>query len=169
MTALNLENNGKKFFEKKKDNFRIEITEKKEDKNKISEIDDELFNKIINNNKELEYDDFIPDIGLIEDHDNIPSIKNDLEEKDKNNNFLLELKGNNRKPNNDKINFDQNDNINYEYMDIPINPNFSNNSFLISADSSFCSLNSGSIEPTGNIFKKNSKSPFLKFMNKFLN
>ena len=35
LTALNLENNGKKFFEKKKDNFRIEITEKKEDKNKI--------------------------------------------------------------------------------------------------------------------------------------
>ena len=72
----------------------------------------------------------------------------------------MELKGNNRKPNNDKINFNQNDNINYEYMDIPITPNFNNNSFLISEDSSFCSLNSESIEPMGNIFKKIVNLPF---------
>ena len=53
LTSLNLENNGKKYFEKKKDNFRVQIIKEKGSNNKISEIQDESLNKRNNNNKEI--------------------------------------------------------------------------------------------------------------------
>ena len=166
LTTLNLQNKGKKFFEKKKDDIIIEIKKKKEDavNNNISEIDEDFLIK--NNNKDIELD-YLNSDDLIEDEDIVPNKENNLDEKDINNNILLELKENNMEPNNDEIAHIENYNNNYEYMDIPINHNFNNNSFLFSDDSSLGSFNNAAIEPMEKIFKKNIKSSFSKFMNKF--
>ena len=145
LTSLNLENNGKKYFEKKKDNFRVQIIKEKGSNNKISEIQDESLNKRNNNNKEIKIDDSISDTDIIKDKDDIQN-KN--------------LKEKKIEANNDKIIFDQKKNSNYKYIDFPIIPNIKINSFLFSNNSNFYSLDNATLKPMIIFLKKNNKSSF---------
>ena len=115
---------------------------------------------IINNNKEIELDEI--NFDLIKNEDNIPYKQPYSEERDINNNISLELKENNIESNDDNIIIEQNENIN-KYINL-INPNFNNNYFLFSDESSICSMAQPSLEPNENIFKINNKSPFFKYM-----
>ena len=159
LTKLNLENSGKKYLEKKKDNLGAEIKKEEKKNNKISEINYDLSNKM-NNNKEIELDEI--NFDLIKNEDNIPYKQPYSEERDINNNISLELKENNIESNDDNIIIEQNENIN-KYINL-INPNFNNNYFLFSDESSICSMAQPSLEPNENIFKINNKSPFFKYM-----
>ena len=145
MTSLNLENNGKKYFEKKKDNFRVQIIKEKGNNNKISEIRDESLNKRNNNNKEIKIDDLISNTDIIKN-------KGDIQNKN--------LKEKKIEANNDKIIFDQKKNSNYKYIDFPIIPNIKINSFLFSNNSSFYSLDNATLKPMIIFLKKNNKSSF---------
>jgi len=176
LTKLNLENHGQKFFERKNDNLIIEIKKEEAVNDKISKIDDKSPNKTNNNNKKLEFNDFISGIDLIkdeaedevEDEELILDKNSYLEERYINYNFLLNLKENEKNVinNNDIINYGQNWNSNYEYMNNPMNINFigNNNSLSLSVCSSFSNIDNAFIEPKNHIFKKNIKSTFLKFM-----
>ena len=159
LTKLNLENSGKKYLEKKKDNLGTEIKKEEKKNNKISEINYDLSNKM-NNNKEIELDEI--NFDLIKNEDNIPYKQPYSEERDINNNISLELKENNIESNDDNIIIEQNENIN-KYFNL-INSNFNNNYFLFSDESSICSMAQPSLEPNENIFKINNKSPFFKYM-----
>ena len=170
LTKLNLESNGKKYFERKKDNLIMEIKKENPVNDNKSKIDDEKLNKINNTNKELKFNDLFSGIDLIEDEDIIPNKKSDSDLDERyvnNNNFLLELKGENIYNNSEKLIHGQNYKSDYKDIDNKINPNFiaKNNSFLISDCSSFCNIDGPFIEPMNNIFMKNIKSTFLKFMN----
>ena len=114
----------------------------------------------MNNNKEIELDEI--NFDLIKNEDNIPYKQPYSEERDINNNISLELKENNIESNDDNIIIEQNENIN-KYINL-INPNFNNNYFLFSDESSICSMAQPSLEPNENIFKINNKSPFFKYM-----
>ena len=167
LTELNLESNGKKFFEGKKDNLVIEIN--KESTNyKMSKIDDESLNKININYKELKFNDLASDIDIIEDEDEniILNKKTDLEERNINYNILLDLKEKNTNNNNDKVYHEEYHNSNYKFIENQIHPNFifNNNSFLLSDDSNFDNIDSASIESMNNIVTKNIKSKLKKFM-----
>ena len=139
---------------------------------KTSKIDDELLNKIDENNKNLEFDDFISSIDLIKDEavDEviIPDKNSYLEEKCISNNNLLESrdKEKNTINNNEEINFGQNYNSNYKYVNNSINQNFidNNNSLLLSDSSKSFNIDSVSIEPINHVLKKNIESNFFKFI-----
>ena len=168
LTELNLESNGKKFFEGKKDNLVVEINKEESTNYKMSKIDDESLNKININYKELKFNDLASDIDIIEDEDEniILNKKTDLEEKNINYNILLDLKEKNTNNNNDKVYHEEYHNSNYKFIENQINPNFifNNNSFLLSDDSNFDNIDSASIESMNNIVTKNIKSKLIKFM-----
>ena len=65
LTELNLENKGRKFFERKKDNLIVEIKKEKAVNDKLSKTYDESLNKIDINNINLELDDLISGTNLI--------------------------------------------------------------------------------------------------------
>ena len=146
---------------------------------KTSKIDDELLNKTDDNNKNLKFDDFISSIDLIKDEavdeavDEviIPDKNSYLEEKCISNNNLLESrdKEKNTINNDEEINFGQNYNHNYKYVNNSINQNFidnnNNNSLLLSDSSKSFNIDSVSIEPINNVLKKNIESNFFKFIN----
>ena len=186
LTKMNQENNGKRFFEKKKENFKIEtkkgikeeikeeIDKEKKLKDEIAKIENELLNKINNDNKEFKFDDFNSEFDINEEKDDegiLPNIKSNFENNNINinkNNNLLDLKEIYVNKNTDIINYERNNNNNCKYFNNKKNQDFTgndNNSFLLSDASDICSIDKASIEPINNLFEKNIKSTFLKFIN----
>ena len=176
LTELNIRTRRKKYSKRKKYNFMVKIQKMQKEmalNDKASKIDDELLNKINANNKHLEFDDFISDNDLINDEaedEVIISDKNSyLEDKYINNDNLLESrdKEKNTINNNEEINFGQNYNCNYKNKENPKNQNFIdiNNTLLLSDSSKSFKMDSLSVEPVGDVFKKNIESTFFKFMN----
>ena len=172
LTKMNQENNGKRYFEGKKGYFKTEIKKEK----MVNDKDYDSLNKINNDNKELKFDDLISGIDSIkyeneDDEDIFANIKSNLEESNINinkNNNLLDLKEINVNKNTDIINYERNNNNNCKYFNNKKNQDFignDNNSFLLSDASDICSIDKASIEPINNLFEKNIKSTFLKFIN----
>ena len=163
LTELNLENKGRKFFERKKDNLIVEIKKEKAVNDKLSKTYDESLNKIDINNINLELDDLISGTNLIKDEDDdiIENKKFNLGEININNNILFELKEKNIY-NNDKIIHGQNYNSNYKHIDNSINQYFfgNNNSFFLSDCSCFSNVDGTFIKPINNIIKKISNQHF---------
>ena len=102
----------------------------------------------------------------------LPNIKSNFENNNINinkNNNLLDLKEINVNKNTDIINYERNNNNNNcKYFNNKKNQDFignDNNSFLLSDASDICSIDKASIEPINNLFEKNIKSTFLKFIN----
>ena len=162
LTDLNLKTRRKKYFKRKKYKFITKTQKELAANDKISKINDELLNKTIINNKNLEFDDIISDLIKDEAEDEfiIPDKNSHLEEKDINKDNLLQLKEKEKENNtihNNKINNGQNNNSNNEYLDNTIDQNFigDNNSLLISDSSKFYDIDSISIEPMNNVIKKN--------------
>ena len=162
LTDLNLKTRRKKYFKRKKYKFIIKTQKELAANDKISKINDELLNKTIINNKNLEFDDIISDLIKDEAEDEfiIPDKNSHLEEKDINKDNLLQLKEKEKENNtihNNKINNGQNNNSNNEYLDNTIDQNFigDNNSLLISDSSKFYDIDSISIELMNNVIKKN--------------
>ena len=173
LTDLNLRTRRKKYLKRKKYNFMVKIQKELALNDKESKIEDELLNKINSNNKNLEFDDFSSGIDLIndeaEDEFLIPEKISHLEEKYISNESLLESrdKEKNTINNNEEINFGQNYNCNYKNKENPKNQNFFdiNNTLLLSDSSKSFKMDSLSVEPVGDVFKKNIESTFFKFMN----
>ena len=163
LTELNLENKGRKFFERKKDNLIVEIKKEKAVNDKLSKTYDESLNKIDINNINLELDDLISGTNLIKDEDDdiIENKKFNLGEININNNILFELKEKNIY-NNDKIIHGQNYNSNYKHIDNSINQYFfgNNNSFFLSDCSCFSNVDGTFIKPINNIITKISNQHF---------
>ena len=162
LTDLNLKTRRKKYFKRKKYKFITKTQKELAANDKISKINDELLNKTIINNKNLEFDDIISDLIKDEAEDEfiIPDKNSHLEEKDINKDNLLQLKEKEKENNtihNNKINNGQNNNSNNEYLDNTIDQNFigDNNSLLISDSSKFYDIDSISIELMNNVIKKN--------------
>ena len=162
LTDLNLKTRRKKYFKRKKYKFITKTQKELAANDKISKINDELLNKTIINNKNLEFDDIISDLikDKAEDEFIIPDKNSHLEEKDINKDNLLQLKEKEKENNtihNNKINNGQNNNSNNEYLDNTIDQNFigDNNSLLISDSSKFYDIDSISIELMNNVIKKN--------------
>ena len=162
LTDLNLKTRRKKYFKRKKYKFITKTQKELAANDKISKINDELLNKTIINNKNLEFDDIISDLIKDEAEDEfiIPDKNSHLEEKDINKDNLLQLKEKEKENNtihNNKINNGQNNNSNNEYLDNTIDQNFigDNNSLLLSDSSKFYDIDSISIEPMNNVIKKN--------------
>ena len=157
LTELNIRTRRKKYSKRKKYNFMVKIQKMQKEmalNDKISKIDDELLNKINNNNKNLEFDDFISSNDLIKDEVEviIPDKNSYLEERYIYNDSFLES---------------QNYNSNYKNKNNSINQNIidNNNSPLLSDKSKSFQMNSVSAEPVGGVFKKNIESTFFKFIN----
>ena len=162
LTDLNLKTRRKKYFKRKKYKFITKTQKELAANDKISKINDELLNKTIINNKNLEFDDIISDLIKDEAEDEfiIPDKNSHLEEKDINKDNLLQLKEKEKENNtihNNKINNGQNNNSNNEYLDNTIDQNFigDNNSLLLSDSSKFYDIDSISIELMNNVIKKN--------------